>query len=317
MTFRAIPLALAATLAAAPLLAQETQAEAPASLTTFAWPIPATVTVLESVTKKGKESKMRYRLEMTRREGGGIRVHYSNFEFVEFDGRDATTPAMKKALAAAAALAAAIPDLHVHADGTFEEATGIEEVMRKVVKFLAETRKWDEAQQKQVLAQMLSPQMVNVMKQAVGDYWACWVGAWHGWTVPAGKTEQVERNRKVLGVELPTTVISTHRGSPEAHPGKLHFERIVRSQGQKFTAAMLGFVGTLVQELGPQEQLAAKLPKLQFAVEEKLTVITDPKTLLPVVATSDKTTVVTDSEAKETKKQVERHRYEFDWSNGK
>ena len=79
---------------------------APTPLTTFAWPVPSAATVVETVFKDGQESKTRYRLTMTRREGGGIQVRYSDFTFLEVAGVDATTPAMQERLASATALAA-------------------------------------------------------------------------------------------------------------------------------------------------------------------------------------------------------------------
>ncbi|MCK5943859.1 MAG: hypothetical protein KAI24_17880 [Planctomycetes bacterium] len=252
---------------------------------------------------------------MSARDGGGFRIRYRDFAFLEFDGRDATTPAMQKALAAVTTLTAAIPDLDIEADGTFGEAVGIDDVMDRMVTFLAKQRGWSEQKAADVRAQMGTPALTAVMADASGRYWRNWAEAWIGWDLAAGKERRRELEMPVLGSKFEVELTQRNLGAAAEHPGCIALESHVRSEGQKFSQAMIGFVSELIVQFdGDPRALTAKL---SFAFDEQLTVVTDPKTLLPRVATSERTVTAHDAGSDETRKQVERHRYEFDWSNGK
>ena len=290
---------------------------APTPLTTFAWPVPSAATVVETVFKDGQESKTRYRLTMTRREGGGIQVRYSDFTFLEVAGVDATKPAMQERLASATALASAIPDVHVRADGTFEAATGLEKVMDKVVDFLAESRGWSDEQRAGVRENMRSSGMLESLKSSVGRYWESWAGAWIGWTVTPGNKLQEVQPLPVLGVEAKAEVTTYHFGESAEHPGKVSLERRLHADGQKFSERMATYVSDLVSRLVGDGDPEAVLKELTFAVDEKLAVVTDPRTLVPVVATTERTVTASNAATDERLEELERHRYEFTWDAAK
>ena len=304
--------ALCLALLAAPLSARA-QDEAAAAQTTFAWPVPSAATVVETVFKGGQESKTRYRLTMTRRDGGGIRVRYSDFEFLEVAGMDATTPAMKERLAAATALASAIPDLHVRADGSFEAATGLAEIMTKVVDYLAEERGWSGEEKEGVRANMQESGMLDSLKAAVGQYWRCWVGAWRGWTLPRGESVTQQREVDVLGSAAEATVTLRNRGAPKDHPEALSLEMRIQASGRAFSTAMATYVGDLVERFAGDEEPAELLPKLTFALDETFAVITSPRTLVPLLATSERKVTAKDRATAEQLQEIERHRYDFTW----
>ena len=296
-------------LLAAPLTARA-QDEATAAQTTFAWPVPSTATVVETVFKGGQESKTRYRLTMTQRDGGGIRVRYSDFEFLEVAGVDATTPAMKEQLAAATALASAIPDIHVRANGSFEAATGLAEVMTKVVDFLAEERGWSDEEKEGVRANMQESGMLDSLKAAVGQYWRCWAGAWRGWTLPRGESATEQREADVLGSAAEATVTLRNRGAAKDHPEALQLEMRVQARDRAFSTAMAPYVGDLVERFAGDAELH---PKLTFALDETLSVVTSPRTLVPLLATSERKVTAKNRATEEQLQEIERHRYEFTW----
>lgn len=325
---RAALCALALTWGSAPAYAQQTDGSNP-TLTSFAWPIPSAATVVETVFKGGQESKTRYRLTMTRRPGGGIRVRYSDFEFLEVSGADATTPEMKEALKSATALAAAIPDLHVRADGAFEAATGIDEVIDKVVEFLAESRGWSQEQQAGVRANMQESGMADSLRTAVGQYWRCWAGAWIGWSVPPGETKTERRELPVLGATTTADVTLRNRGKgPYRGPGSNRgpgsdgegaaaLELRVRASGLEFAPVMASYVGDLVERFAGDAEPSDLLEELTFAVDEEITVLTRPDTLVPIVATSRRKITAANATTEEQLQDVERHRYEFTWDESK
>lgn len=285
----------------------------PTPLTTFAWPVPSAATVVETVFKGGQESKTRYRLTMTRRDGGGIRVRYSDFEFLEVAGMDATTPAMKERLAAATALASAIPDLHVRADGSFEAATGLAEVMTKVVDFLAESRGWSDDEKEGVRANMQESGMLDSLKASVGQYWRCWAGAWRGWTLPRGESTSEQREVDVLGSDAEATVTLRHRDAPTDRPAALALEMRVQASGRAFSTAMATYVGDLVERFAGDAEPSELLPQLTFALDETITVVTSPRTLVPSLATSERKITAKNRATDEQLQEIERHRYEFTW----
>ena len=300
----------------ASLPGQDRQASArsdAAVLTTFAWAAPSAVTVVETVFKDGEESKTRYRLSMTRRHGNVIRVRYSDFEFLEVAGQDATTPQMKEQLAAATALASAIPDIHVRADGTFEEATGLEQVMDKVVAFLAESRGWSDQRAAAVRENMRSSGMLDSLEGSVGQYWQSWTGAWLGWTVPEGELREERRKMPVLGQTATADVLLRNLGEPTGHPGKVALELRVRARGREFSKAMAAYVGDLVADIADEDQLGDLLPQLVFSLDETFSVTTDPTTLLPVTAATERVVTAREPADGPEHREVERHHYAFTW----
>lgn len=222
-------------LLAAPLTARA-QDEAAAAQTTFAWPVPSAATVVETVFKGGQENKTRHRLTKTRRDGGGIRVRYSAFEFLQVAGMDATAPAMKAQPTAATALASAIPDLNVRADGSFEAAPGLAEVMAKFVDFLAEQRGWSDEKTESIRANMQESDALDALKAAVRQYWRCWASAWRGWTLPRGESTTEQRAIDVLGSDAEATATLRNRGAPKDHPEALSLEMRIQASERKVTA---------------------------------------------------------------------------------
>lgn len=314
MHIRSLLTALSVAALCCPATTAQSGEDAPRALTTFGWQTPASVVVTEEILKKGRETTTRYRLEVTPRDGGGIRIRYRDFQFLTVGGEDVTTPAMQKAMAAATSLAAAIPDLAIATDGRFEGATGVEECVQSVVDFLAEQRKMSAEQKAQLERTMQSPAMTAVMKEGVSRYWQNWVGAWIGWDLPRGQQHDARREMPLLGTTLQADVHTEHKAPPEDKPDCVALAVTIRAKGAKFSKDMLGFVSDLAPALAAAGDAAGLDDRFVLSYRERLTVLTDPRTLLPQRATSDRTVTLRDRESDELHEQVERHDYAFDWS---
>lgn len=320
MKNRVVAIALTAALAAAPLMAQKSeaagQAKAP-SLTTYGWKAPCSAIVTEDVTKEGESSKTRYRLAITPREGGGIRIAYEDFRFLQFHDMDMESPMVKKVLETVTAMTAAIPDLHVHADGRFDKAHGVDECMDTIVDFMAKMRGMGAAEKQRLREAMRTPAAKAMMKEGVTQYWRTWVGAWHDWTLEAGKKHTEKKQLQLLGKGREATVRTEHLPAPVDHPGCVAFKMVIESEPAHFGMDAAFFIADLVPKVQAAGGIAAGENRLMLSYRETLTVITDPKTMLPQVATSDRTITLHDSVEEETHEQVEKHRYLFDWKDAK
>jgi hypothetical protein len=316
MQMRVLALALTVALAPASLVAQETEAATqakPPSLTTYGWKAPSSAIVTEDVTKKGESSQTRYRLDITPREGGGICIAYEDFRFLQFHDMDMESPQVQKVLETITAMTAAIPDLHVHADGRFGEASGVDECIDTVVEFMAKMRGMGPAEKKRLRAAMRTPAATAMMKEGVAQYWRTWVGAWHGWTLEAGEKHTEKKQLQLLGKGREATVHTEHLPAPADHPGCVALKMVIESEPAHFGMDAAFFIAELVPKVQAAGGIAAGEDRLELSYHETLTVITDPKTMLTKVATSDRTITLHDSATEETHEQVEKHRYQFDW----
>lgn len=111
----------------------------------FAWPAGSSAIVTEEVLKNGKEAKLRYRIDVGARDGGGLRVQIKDLKFIELEAFDLTDPkhaAMIEALERQTA--AMLPSFLVTAEGEFEGVTDYEKLLELVLQLVPEDRR-DEA----------------------------------------------------------------------------------------------------------------------------------------------------------------------------
>lgn len=304
-------LLLLALLAPAHVVAQEDTArtaEAAAPLVAFDWPAPATVTVTESAEKKGNKTKMRYRLAISRTDDGGLRLSYRDFEFLEVNGHDATTPAMKKALAKTVAMTAAIPDLLVDEHGMFVGATDMDEMIDRVVDSKKETR-GDEASEK-VRESMKSQPARDVLTAAVARYWQTWAGGWIGWSQAPGAPVTEVRTSDVFGARVEAPVTTTHHGAVDGAAGLVRLSFRVKLEGGAARKAYDQMIGALIKDEDRRREIADGFEEISMS--DELEVQTDPKTLRPRVA-SNRKVIRLQPKGGDAVEQVESHRYEFDW----
>ena len=297
---------------AAPLPAQAEHPRAPAAdaktpvLVRFDWPAPASVIVTDTTTKKGRTAKMRYRLVISRRDDGGLRVRYRDFEFLEIAGRKVDTPAMREALAPALAMASAIPDYVVAADGAFVEADGLDEMARRVVERLSASEGGAAADR--AAAMFARPKTRQLLTSAVAKYWDAWAGTWIGWDVPEGDNRMVDSKDPVLGVAVPARRRLSNFGPAPGHAGCIRLTKAMAASGPEVKRALASILQGVAGETADIDAEIA-----EAAMRSEVTVITDPKTLCPRVVETEQVMRVRRTGDDEAIEQVESHRYEFAW----
>jgi hypothetical protein len=165
---------------------------ASATALTFAWPAPATVKVTEKALKNGKEVTMRYTLAITREPDGGLQVAYRDFEFVDLAGLDLKDPEIKKAMAPALALAAAIPPLEIAADGSLRDLGDLEPIVDQLADMGVKMGNMSPAQADQVRSTMKSPAVMDMLRARIAVIWQSWVSLWlHGPLPAPGQSRQL------------------------------------------------------------------------------------------------------------------------------
>jgi len=159
--------------------------------------------------------------------------------------------------------------------------------------------------------------MADSLRTAVGQYWRCWAGAWIGWSVPPGETKTERRELPVLGATTTADVTLRNRGAGPDREGAAALELRVRASGLEFAPVMASYVGDLVERFAGDAEPSDLLEELTFAVDEEITVLTRPDTLVPIVATSRRKITAANATTEEQLQDVERHRYEFTWDESK
>ncbi|MEZ6037787.1 MAG: hypothetical protein R3F29_09930 [Planctomycetota bacterium] len=295
----------------APLTGQETAAAAPSM--TFGWPTSGSVTVVESSLKKGVESKMRYRLELSAEQDGGLRVTYHDFEFLEHDGKDATTPRMKKALAQVVSMAETIPDLVISPDGRFVRADGLEEMLERLIADTTERK--GEAAGERMRRALARPEARAMMAESTGIYWQTWVGAWRDWSLSSAGEQTADVMMPLFGNDVPAQQTASHLGAVEQPAGNVRLRLRTTVSGPDASKALGASLRLVLASVG-----AATLPAdavQELSLTDEKSVVTDPETMRPSSARSERLIRVVgvdpDTGERETHEQLERHEYEFDW----
>jgi hypothetical protein len=303
---------LALLLAAAHLRAQESAApeRSGGEAFAFAWPVPCSAVVTKDGEKKGARTRLRFRLDLAAGEAGELRVKLGDFEFLLVDGQDATTPAMREALAPASALTQAVPDTVVSAKGDFLRIDGIDAMLERVAKFMGETKGHSAEEQARILASMRTPVMQQVLQEACSADWITWAGGWVGFdATPGSDTADVVR-MPMMGASLEGAVTRRHLGAVDEHPGHVRLSAKMVAEGPEATAAFAEAMARLAKEAGGPPFPADQLEELR--VETTMEVVTDPKTLLPLRAGRTKKMRVV-MKGRPAREQVERHDYTFEW----
>jgi hypothetical protein len=254
----------------------------------FDWPLPSRVTVVKDEEKRGKTAKMRYRLTLAAGEKKGeLALRQGEIEFLTLEGRDAQTPAMKKALAPGLALAQAIPDTIVDAQGHYLRIADPEVMLERFVRYVASQRDVTSEQEQKMRRTLTSPAMLQITQQACSADWNTWVGAWVGCELAENAQETHDVEVPFYAAVLPGTATRTHGGPVKEHEGCVRLTLTTVIEGAKATAAFAEVMEKLAKESGGKPFAKEPLEELRIVSVES--VVTDPRTLVPRQASRTKT----------------------------
>lgn len=278
----------------------------------FAWVVPTSVWVTQAGEKRGHAATMRYLLTLSAGAvDGELQARLTDFEFLEVDGKDVTTPEMRQALASTRALTQAVPDMIVDSTGNFLRAGGVEELVERVIAHEATQSGRDAGQLKRELEFMKSPTVLATLEQACGDYWNTWVGAWVGFELEPGSESTEDQDIPFMGVALPAKVTRRNAGPSAEHPGHVELSQTTVIEGPAAASALAETMATMAQQGGgrpfPKDEL------FDIRSVSVVTVVIDGTTLKPLRATRSKSMRLA-VKGEEPKEQVEHLEYTFDWS---
>jgi hypothetical protein len=275
----------------------------------FGWPVPSRATVTENVVKKGLKATTRYVVNLAA-EGKttDLRMHISDFEFVEIEGRPATDPALAPQLAQATAIAKMIPDLLITADGKVKDVVGFE---AQIEAQLAAFEKSDDprirASVPAMRAMWARPEAVAMQKRVSSGIWRSWVGEWVGRAIPEGRSVETKFPLQCpdsVDRDAPTTL----RRTPSADGAAMaQFSRESVLDGDDAKPVIEAYLKKLSDATGrvPPEITGMRL-------SERVVVSVDPATLRPKRAFSESVGTIR-LKGQDDRVNVERHEYTFEW----
>lgn len=262
--------------------------------------------VTQNSEKRGQTAKLRYLLKMSAGQNEGeLVVRMSELEFLELGGKDATTPAMRQALAATLAMARAVPDWVVDAEGNFLRMEGLEELIERLVGLNGALAEVGAAQREKILETLRSPAMASTLEQACGDHWNVWVGAWVGFDVAPGGEEQGDRELPFMGTAVPACVTMRNQGPATDHPG--YFELSITSVSDGPSAR-----DALAESLDATGQGNGADGLREVSMSSHVVAVTDPQSQKPLRSSRTKTTRIV-MQGAIPQEQVERAEYTFHW----
>lgn len=231
----------------------------------FDWSPPCRVPVVENTEKAGGLARMRYVVSARRAADGNVEVSLQDFEMLEADGQDVTSPEWKRRLAPTMALVSAIPAMRVSPAGAYLGAERPEALLER----LLAARHYPPEEEAAVRKQLSQPGAVESFDALIGEYWRGWVEDWVGWSLAPGESKQEQHDLPVEGGAVPGTLRYEYLGLHDGY-ASLRLTSIV--EGPR----VLQLSGVKGADLAKLAEIIADSRREQVASVE-----TDPTTLRP------------------------------------
>lgn len=271
----------------------------------FAWPVPAKVKVTDRSVREGTEVVVRYDVSLgPAPDGKRLALRMSGFEFLEINGRDARTPAIRKQLRGALKELSASPTLIIARDGAFEEIAGMDKLIEQAIASLPAANR---AQARKAH----SAQFTAALQEASAQFWNVWVGMWIGTDLPEGRSRETEQAIALSDgstLKRPLSITNHGPAGPPDHV-QLTFDSTMKEDRN---GKLRGLINGMIQSGRTPGRPA---PSDQVQVHEVSTsggVITDPATLQPSAARWQKRITV-QAKGEPPQVSVESHDYTFTW----
>lgn len=279
----------------------------------FGWKIPCSVPVEQVTEKKGSTVRMRYLFTLKPGPEGKLDGDMSDFEFIEVDGHDVTSPDIQAQMAPALALTSAMPTMVISRQGEYVGMRGLEGMIDRVLLFMNNGKKMSKDEAARVATMMRSPMMLATMEKKMGDYWNSWVGTWVG--LEMRPSEALEGDDQIpLGDE---TIVAhlhyEHQGPVEDAPNLVRLSMTSTMSGDSAAAGLLAFTRAAMKEMGMDLPPSVTIDKV--GIVNALETDTDPATLRPRHVRTLRTTEIVLAGKTTTKREIREET--FDWAHAR
>lgn len=276
----------------------------------FAWPVPSKGRVTDTLSKGGHTATTRCTATLDKTEDGkALRLHLSDWEIVEIEGRGPGDPAMAEAVRRTLVGLKVTPDLVISPTGEVKEVVGLDTAIDTM---LGEFEKGIDEGQKAKLAklreQFNSPEARATIQRTVTRTWTTWVGDWAGRVIPPGDNG-VDGPYRILcpddsEYDVPTR-FRRMSGEKEG-AGLVKYTRESVLDGEDAAPVLAAWMKKLEETMGR----APPATGLRF-VDRSLTVA-DPATLRPKRVMREKLLTLRIKDTPE-RTDVEHREYTFEW----
>lgn len=279
---------------------------------TFGWAQDSRVLITEEVVKKGNTTVQTYWITLAPRPDGNITVSYSDFAFLSINGTE-VTPEMKGQLGALETMTGAIPDLVITPEGVMVGLEGMDAMITEVITFLRDVEKTDPQVLASTEAMLRSPQMEQVLQGSAQTAWNSWAGDWVAMDLAPGETWEGEIESASPGKTQPITM--THHGEEAEFPGKVHLSYTTTMDKDLAMPLLMPLIEQIAAAGGAKDEdgFTKLVAEADISIALNVRTITDPATLRPVAAFTEKTVVMKLESAGVDQTQVESHAYRFAW----
>ena len=289
--------------------AQAPAAAAQAPAPRFDWPRSGEVRVVETITRTGSSSRIRYTLRLSPHgpDKKGLRVRYGDIEVLEVDGKKPS----KEQATQIARVSSVLPDVIVDAAGRGRDIAGVKRVTDRLAKYFADD---GDLKQAVLLKHMAKdPKTVAAFKASALQIWRAWVDVWRDAGPPGQPITRREPTALLPGAEaLDIATRLVNEGADSAGVARLFYEAEVTPSNAPTAARALE--GQVAERIGLKaKQLSSVTAVLRFEARIQL------GTLRPHEIRTERTVEVVLSPAAGagkggTHKDHEAHVYAFDWS---
>lgn len=278
----------------------------------FAWPVGASAVVTEKVLKKGNKAKLRYRIDVGAREGGGVTVQIKDLKFLELAGFDLNDPEMSAVIQALERQSmAAMPAFLVDASGEFEDITDFDGLLELTL------QQTPADQRESMRKSMKAPAMQALIRMGISKIWLRWAGIWVGKGLAEGYAIDLDTQIEAEGKTHTIPTRFEHKGATPGVPGHVDLAFTSKVEGETGKAVMRETLNGVIATLAAQDPSDARgmdetFREMTFSMVTTIQATVDAATLLPLRSdSSEATTMVIEGQRVES---LERHSYEFAWT---
>jgi hypothetical protein len=244
----------------------------------FDWKIPCRVPVEQFSDKKGHKARLRYILTVKNGPEGNLDLDMTDFEFLELDGMDLTSPRMQAELAPALAITSALPTMIISREGEYLGMRDLESMIERVIKFMKK-KSTNPDEEIKVAAVLRSPMMKQTLETQLGEYWNGWVGLWNGLAMAPLETRDGDDEIEFGEEVIPTRIHYENHGPVAGAPELVKVSFSSTISGNSASQGVLAFLRLMGREGGMPFPENIEIDHL--AATTTFEAETDPRTLLP------------------------------------
>lgn len=275
----------------------------------FGWPNSGKVSVIEHVTKGDKTAELSYDLLLKpakKKPDVAFNIGYRKLKVNSVDGVDSSNDKVAEAAQAIKVMSLMQPAMDIAPSGEFADIDISQRVVSRILSQIPREQMAGAPSFEQMTEMLNSSKMHTIMRKNNQKMWDALVGSWIDFPNMPGERFECIGSDKVYGSIVPFDIEVKQAAVKDMaeYKGKVKLEFVMKAQTDTARHAIMKMFSDMPAETKPVLEIVEQ----HYIV----TLITDPNTLKPVLATTESLSLLK-FKGKQAARKYEKHRYQFTW----